>query len=582
MLSLLLGLAVPTIAFGIWSLVSLVSHIALARSTGLPYVLVPCSFLGRAWLLCQPFLLPVLQLLPLSWTQHWLPLLQFDRAWHNGYEPFARVEADTFLAVSPGAIILYTCDADVSSQLLHDQRFGKPAHLLSVLNLFGPTISGTDGPEWRLYRRISAPFFTHSTIRNVFTLSVAGGKELGLALAQQSAYLRLRSLTARLSLNLLSQICFGNQGQTDLVKALQFQEDRPDRHRLGYNKAMHALLDHYTTVFVCPGWLLRATGWSPSRNHRLAITAYEELDRYMQDLRISKEAELHETDLKDSNQADNLLDRFVKAKLSPAQVNGNVFMFMFAGHEANANTLTFIILLLACHPKVQLAMQADLDRILGDTPPDRWSYDTHHRVLINSLVGAVIHEALRLFPLLPVLPKCVPLHSSGIPIRVGGESHLLPPGAVAFVNTSATHQHPRYWPRRAEDRDFDPYRWLHADASGEASEKKKHESRFLTPLAGSFLPFSDGSRGCLGQQFGLAELCAVVAVLFKQYSVRLLTREEEDGHGNRNRSSRQPDTWSMAKERAELAMSEGVEFTMSLRIARDVPLGFDRRVPRGL
>ena len=27
----------------------------------------------------------------------------------------------------------------------------------------------------------------------------------------------------------------------------------------------------------------------------------------MQDLRITKEAELHETDLKDSNQADNLL-----------------------------------------------------------------------------------------------------------------------------------------------------------------------------------------------------------------------------------------------------------------------------------
>jgi len=36
---------------------------------------------------------------------------------------------------------------------------------------------------------------------------------------------------------------------------------------------------------------------------------------------------------------------------SPA-VLGNIFIFMFAGHEANANTLNFIIVLLACHPGI--------------------------------------------------------------------------------------------------------------------------------------------------------------------------------------------------------------------------------------
>ncbi|PLB51305.1 cytochrome P450 [Aspergillus steynii IBT 23096] len=573
MLSLVLGLAVLPITFGIWSLVSLFSQLARARSTGLPCVIVPCSCLGAPWLLSQPILLPIFQLLPTSWTQNWLPLLRFERGWHDGYEPFAKVGADTFLTVSPGDIVLYTCDPDVSSQLLHDQRFGKPAHLMGVLNIFGPTIAGTDGPESRFYRRIAAPFFTQQTIQRVFTLSVAGGKQLGKALCRPSAYRQLRTLTARLSLNLLSQICFDNQGQDDLAKALQFQEDRPNRHILSYSQAMHSLLDNYKTIFISPRWLL--PGWSPVRTHRLAGTAYTEFNRYVQDLRISAETTVRETGSKGTGQ-DNLAERFVKAELSAPQISGNLFLFMFAGHEANANTLTFIIILLACHPSIQRAMQSDLDSIFGNSPADKWSFDTHHRPLMTSLVGAVINEALRLYTLIPVLPKCVPLDSQGIPIVVRGESHRLPPGLVALVNTSAMHRHPRYWPRRG-DEEFDPYRWLHADITGRTHGGEQNETGFLVPPAGSFVPFSDGARGCLGQHFGLAELCAVVAVVFKQNSVRLLTSEDE-ANGFVDGSPELSDSWAEAKERAENALREGVEFDMSLRLVREVPVRFDQRV----
>ena len=81
---------------------------------------------------------------------------------------------------------------------------------------------------------------------------------------------------------------------------------------------------------------------------------------------------------------------------------------MFAGHEANANTLHFIILLLACYPNHQAAVQADIDRIMGTVPQEQWSLDAYYPLLYHSHVGAVINETSRLFTVLPYLPKISP------------------------------------------------------------------------------------------------------------------------------------------------------------------------------
>lgn len=254
-------------------------------------------------------------------------------------------------------------------------------------------------------------------------------------------------------------------------------------------------------------------------------------------------------------------------------------MFVLAGHETNANTLTFIILLLACHPVTQRAMQVDLDRILGDTPPDQWTYGAHYNPLMNSLVGAVINEALRLFTVLPVIPKYVPPRGAPIFIKVEDHVHPLLPDTIAFINTSATHRHPQYWPRRESSTkttanrtkrpfavsDFDAERWLQGTTS--------NKDGLMTPVPGTFIPFSDGSRACLGYRFALVELCASVAVIFKSSSVRLLTKADADG----SETEVLPDTWEAARDQAELALSEGVKFDMSLRVVRNVPLVFEAR-----
>ncbi|XDG04703.1 hypothetical protein ABKA04_004318 [Annulohypoxylon sp. FPYF3050] len=587
-------LCTGSLFLGFWSVISLVKHVRLARATRLPFVVLPFSLLGAPWQLAQFIVVPVVKSLPERLTRDWLTLLLFNEFWHSGYEPFERLKADTFLAVSPGGLILHTCDPDVNIQLFRDGDFGKPAEFMRILNIYGPTITGTDGPESRLYRKIAGPFFSEDTLRRVFVQSVSGARIFLDALMRPGAHRQLRTLSAKLSLNTLSQVIFSYQTDSDLVQALAFQDKIPDGKTLSYSQALHGLVESLSAIFLAPHWMLRL---SPFRSHRHAVACYSELRSYMDQLKQARENALFEKSTDGSSSSEDLLDLLVQAGasseiqaspvLTNAQVIGQIFLFMFAGHEANANVLVSIILLLACHPEVQNAMQRDLDSILGNTCPDTWSYDENYSALMQTTVGAVINEALRLFTVIPVLPKRVPPEGPWLSITVKGERHPLPPNTIALANTSATHRHPEHWRNRPvgmnQDKrsswsdvrkdprqrpyavaDFDPSRWM---GPGSADETGAHtgSAKFLKPRAGTFIPFSEGSRGCLGRRFALVQVCAVVATLFKMHSVELVI-------DHRNSSDGEEEAWLEARRCAALTLSEGTKFDMSLRVVDDIPI----------
>lgn len=266
------------------------------------------------------------------------------------------------------------------------------------------------------------------------------------------------------------------------------------------------------------------------------------------------------------------------ARLSPRAILGNIFIFMFAGHEANANTLSFLLVLLACHPQVQKSLQNNIDRILGSRPVSQWSVERDYSLLMESHVGAVINETLRLYTVLPFLPKVVP--ESPYPIRIDNQRYIIPANTLILINTSATHRHPSYWPKpqreiEGGDRpnpvaEFSPRRWLVRTA-------EKSTTEFLRPKPGSFIPFSDGGRGCLGRRFALVELCAVVTRIFSEYSVELVTEGENERLGSTANEEQRKVAWEKAKELAEQKMSSGVEFRTALRMSDNVPLRFVKK-----
>lgn len=352
---------------------------------------------------------------------------------------------------------------------------------------------------------------------------------------------------------------------------------------------------------------------SPFRRHKEAQQSYSELRSYLEELTHSKKVEIEsanfvkETTILGTSKLSQChclesrltkgclhVDLFVGAGLpsnltsrpaiSPAEVLGNIFIIMFAGHEANANTLTFILILLACHPSIQRRLQHEVDRIVGSSSassPQLWSYETVYPLLSNSMVGAVINESLRLFTVLPYIPKFIPNNAFQV-FNMADRTHTLPPGTLIFINTSALHYHPKYWPQTGPGASseggpnpvdaFDPDSWFSTGSAD--AEPQQGTTHLRRPQEGTFVPFSDGSRGCLGKKFALVELVGVVTRIFSEYSVELALdgipqEQDDDIQGTK--------CWEKARERVKHQLSADIEFRMSLRLVGTVPLNLVKR-----
>lgn len=258
--------------------------------------------------------------------------------------------------------------------------------------------------------------------------------------------------------------------------------------------------------------------------------------------------------------------------LTAEVVVGNMFIFMFAGHEASANTLHFIMILLACNPITQAALQQEVDLATQGLPEEQWSYDRHFQVLVDGFVGAVINEALRLFTVLPFILKATA--NTPQPLVFNGRTHVVPPQTLILINTSAAHRNPRFWnehssgtldakPRPLER--FDPQQWL-------GSCDRKEEGRKKV-VPGSFISFSGGPRGCLGEHFSMVELFAVVASIFAKHTVELVIPDLEIAPSEESKRI----ACLKARDRAKHALTAGVTFEMSLRLVADVPIRFVAR-----
>lgn len=134
-----------------------------------------------------------------------------ERGWSEGHNPFKKIGSDIFVAVSPSQNILFSSNAEASHQfLMKTNQFSKPVDLLQILNIFGPTITGTDGPETQLYRRVTSPFFNNGTMSTVWTKSIESTASLLEVLEEMDTPMdkQMRPILARLTLHILNAASF--------------------------------------------------------------------------------------------------------------------------------------------------------------------------------------------------------------------------------------------------------------------------------------------------------------------------------------------------------------------------------------
>ncbi|KAI5922650.1 cytochrome P450 [Camillea tinctor] len=523
---------------------------------------------------------PLFQLLPRKYWEDVEPLLKRDWHYNENHKLFAKL-GDCFIVVAPDRLTIFTENAEAIHQITSKREaFPKPLEAYAILGQYGDNVVTLEGAAWRMHRKVVSASFNEKNNALVFKESIRQTQGLidlwlgpdGLG---DKTFDTLEKDTASLMLNIIANIGFGLKilwpGQefppdADPRLAKYATHDAPEGHSMSFVNALARTLDYLILLLIAPKWLLRIV---PSKHAKQALEAENNFVGYLHEFLQEKIEDVRKGDINEEGM--DIMGSLVRTSygdktvngsapgagqskkgaqvpaLTDAEIIGNAFINIVAGHESTANVLHFSLAELAINPASQRRLQRDVDDLLGGNDPKTWDYEADMNALQASMVGACINEAIRLVPPVVSIPKMVS-PSQDQPITLGGVSHLLPKGATIGMATVAAQRNPRYWPTKASKisnaetdiDDFVPERWFQTDNKSENSATavvgadtedfggfagSDTSAQLYHPPRGSFIPFSDGARACLGRRIALVELVSALAVIFQKYSVELAVDE---------------------------------------------------------
>jgi len=161
------------------------------------------------------------------------------------------------------------------------------------------------------------------------------------------------------------------------------------------------------------------------------------------------------------------------------------------------------------------------------------------------------------------------------------------------------HRNPKYWPHTSKEdlSEFRPERWL-LDSSksntntdentyaeeedldfGGPDKRPDTAASLFRPHKSSYIPFSEGYRSCLGRRFAQVEILAVLAVVFKTWSVELDVSDFMSDEEITTASEEQKrEAWNKADARARDLLRNGMMTVITIQMRKDkVPMRFVKR-----
>jgi len=284
----------------------------------------------------------------------------------------------------------------------------------------------------------------------------------------------------------------------------------PAGHKLSFKSAIETVSKELLLKFAIPNFVMPLT----KRTAKIQL-AFEELQVYIQEMIRDRTSSYQDhSDLLSNLIAANEKDG-ESAKLTHEELTGNIFVFLVAGHETTAHSLAFAIGLLALYPEVQ----EKLFQHVKETVENPTGGPQYSEIGELKYATAVFYEALRMFAIVPIVPKMSVEDTSLVTKNSKGESVVVPIPKGSFVNVvaSALHYNPRYWP---DPEEFKPERFL--------GEWPKH----------AFAPFSMGARSCIGRRFAEVEATAVLSMLARNYRIQVKEEAKFSGETFAQRRAR--------------------------------------------
>jgi cytochrome P450 len=235
---------------------------------------------------------------------------------------------------------------------------------------------------------------------------------------------------------------------------------------------------------------VRAPRWLPTPERRRAYAVSAALHRLAGDILAKCRAD-PSTDAPLVQALIAATDPVTGNGLSDSEIANELIVFLFAGHDTTATTLTYAMWELGRHPDIQNLFAAEVtelpDRELEPDDVSRLSYTVQ-----------VLREALRLCPPGPTSTRMATRDA-----EVGG--YRVPAGTLLIFGRLAVQRDPTHWDRPLV---FDPDRF--------SPQNMKDRDRW------QYIPFGGGPRACIGDHFAMLEATLGLATFIRRAEVRSL------------------------------------------------------------
>uniref|UniRef100_A0A7E4W9V8 Cytochrome P450 n=1 Tax=Panagrellus redivivus TaxID=6233 RepID=A0A7E4W9V8_PANRE len=194
---------------------------------------------------------------------------------------------------------------------------------------------------------------------------------------------------------------------------------------------------------------------------------------------------------------DSMLAMHEKGELDRPGIQEEVDTFTFEGHDTTSAAMNFFLHLMGVHPEIQAKVHREIDEIIGDTVREV----TFEDISRLKYLEACVKETLRLYPSVPMIAR------QTVEDTMLG-NHLIPTGTGVVILASMVHRDTRFW---EDPETFNPERFIDGEM--------KH------PYA--YIPFSAGSRNCIGQRFAMMEEKCIIARIMRQFRVVSQVRNDQ-------------------------------------------------------
>ncbi|KAG8884275.1 hypothetical protein FRB98_002548 [Tulasnella sp. 332] len=473
--------------------------------------------------------------------------VQMLSMWHQKHESYTRFGWEVICNITWQNPVphFYIADANIISQIcLSRTSFPKPTEMYRSLDIYGPNIVSAEGSTWARHRKISSPAFSETMIQLVWEQTyrvVYDMIDSDWSLQGDKVILpRTEVPMKELTLLILMGAAFGR------IEDWSPEATHPQGHTMSFRNSLQIILKYFIIYRILPKWI-----WGPAQTQMTTQvggvggrgwlgkvvqetgTAYEELERYLREM-------VHERQLAgDVDAKRDKRDVFTSliaatstedesAHLTMDEIFGDMFVFLLAGHETTAHTLTFVLGLLALELDEQERLYQHIQTVLGDRELLFDDYKNLDRVM------AVFQETMRLFPPVVGIPKT---NVEDVHVMINSalseedmtdpaleekrqkqRSLFIPKGSTIFLFLGGLHYNPRYW---KDPYTFSPDRFLKPDWPRDA-----------------YYPFSAGPRSCLGRKFAEIEAVVVITLIIRRYKVSVDANKFVDIPGESKRDRR--------------------------------------------